>query len=63
MMRRTALPALLLSGACLSVAARGADKPSQQAQRAMKEMWRRGTCLLSSVHKPAAREAAEEVQG
>ena len=39
--------------------------PSQQKvdappdiQRAMKEMWRRGTCLLSSVHKPAETESA-----
>jgi len=36
---------------------RTTDAPPE-IRRAMQEMWRRGSCLLSSVYKPAEREAA-----
>jgi len=35
-----------------------AETPSADVKAAMDEMWRRGHCLLSSVLKPAAKEAA-----
>ncbi len=37
---------------------RGRTDAPPEIERAMKEMWRRGSCLLSSVYKPAEREAA-----
>ena len=58
MTRRGSLLLLWLCVGLLPYAAGAAGKPPAHVQRAMKEMWRRGTCLLSSVHKPAAREAA-----
>jgi len=33
------------------------DAPPE-TQKAMQELWRRGTCLLSSVHKPAEKDSA-----
>lgn len=36
----------------------GAEAPSAKTKAAMDELWRRGNCLLSSVLKPAAKEAA-----
>ena len=40
------------------MAARGQDDAPPDVKRAMKELWRRGHCLLSSVYKPADRDAA-----
>jgi len=36
----------------------GAEAPSAKTKAAMNELWRRGNCLLSSVLKPAAKEAS-----
>jgi len=50
---------LLLLVVCVGAAGplRG-DEPPARIKQAMQEMWRRGHCLLSSVYKPADREAA-----
>ena len=53
-MRRYLTLLVLLLSTAVSAAA---DKPPAKVDAAMKDLWRRGTCLLSSVHKPAAREA------
>jgi len=50
---------LLFLSLLLGPAAQGPDEPPPpEVKAAMEELWRRGRCLLSSVHKPAARESA-----
>jgi hypothetical protein len=51
---RVLLIALLLAGPAWAQSTSG---PPARIKAAMAELWRRGTCLLSSVHKPAARYA------
>ena len=51
---RVLLIVLLLAG---SAWAQGTSGPPARIKAAMAELWRRGTCLLSSVHKPAERYA------
>ena len=48
------LVALLASAAATAAA----QEQTPAVKKAMQEMWRRGTCLLSSVYNPAAKEAA-----
>jgi hypothetical protein len=50
--------ALLLGLATAGAAQARADEPPQRVRQAMKELWRRGFCLLSSVYKPAERQSA-----
>ncbi len=49
---------LVLTLTVASAAAVPAEEPSERTRAAMKELWRRGFCLLSSVHRPAERQAA-----
>jgi len=53
MRTKLCLPAIILA---LTVQT-SAETPSAETKAAMQELWRRGHCLLSSVLKPAAKEA------
>lgn len=53
-MRRYLTLLVLLLPAAVSAAA---EKPPAKVAAAMKDLWRRGRCLLSHVHKPAGRES------
>jgi len=55
---RTAHRTFVLAILAASLPASADGQPPEAVKKAMQEMWRRGTCLLSSVYKPAAREAA-----
>ena len=54
MRTKLCLPAIVLALAVHTCA----ETPSAETKAAMQELWRRGHCLLSSVLKPAAKEAA-----
>lgn len=54
MMHRASIPLVVILVLAVRV---GAEAPSAKSRAAMDELWRRGNCLLSSVLKPAAKEA------